>query len=51
MSWAMVITGGVLMLTPMYLNPTMGINGMTLLGIIIAVAGVSKAVTEGKQNV
>lgn len=51
LGWVMLIGGGVLMLTPMYLNPVTGVNGMTLLGIVLAVAGAAKLLTDRKENV
>jgi hypothetical protein len=50
-SWSLIIVGGILTLLPMYVNPTVGINGLTLLGIVVLVAGVSRALTERKDNV
>jgi len=50
-SWLMLLGGGALMLTPMYLNPLAGINGMTLLGIVITMTGFTKLVTDRKDRV
>ena len=50
LGWVMLTGGGVLMLTPMYLNPLTGVNGMTLLGIVLAVAGTAKLLTDREQN-
>lgn len=51
MGWAMFLGGGVLALTPMYLNPLAGINGLTLLGIVLVVTGFTKLATDGRKNV
>jgi hypothetical protein len=47
----MLVGGGILMLAPMYLNPTAGINGLTLIGIVVAITGATKLVTDGRNNV
>ena len=44
LAWLMIIAGGVMVVTPGMLDPLNApINGLTLLGIILAVAGVIRA--------
>lgn len=38
-AWGLLIGGGILVVTPMFLNPVAGVNGMTLVGIVLVVAG------------
>tara|TARA_R110000822_G_scaffold33298_2_gene95100 strand:+ start:304 stop:441 length:138 start_codon:yes stop_codon:yes gene_type:complete len=45
----MLVGGGILMLAPMYLNPTAGINGLTLIGIVVAIAGATKLITDERK--
>ena len=51
MGWVMFLGGGVLALTPMYLDPLAGINGLTLMGIVLVVAGFSKLLTDRSDRV
>lgn len=51
MGWLMFLGGGALMLTPMYLNPLAGINGLTLIGIVLLMTGFTKLVTDGRDRV
>jgi hypothetical protein len=47
MSWALIIAGGVAVLLPGYMDPFAPVNGLTLLGLVLVVWGVSVAVKNG----
>lgn len=49
--WVMFLGGGALMLTPMYLNPVAGINGLTLIGIVLTISGFTKLATDRRDRV
>lgn len=45
MAWCLVIVGGAMALTPGFLDPVnVPVNGLTLLGVLVMVAGVVIAV-------
>jgi len=47
MAWVLVITGGVLALTPGVLDPhNAPVNGLTLLGVLVMLSGVFVAVRQ-----
>lgn len=47
MAWALVIAGGLAVLTPGYLDPYAPVNGLTLLGLSLLATGFWFAVKRG----
>ncbi len=39
MGWALMVTGGLVMVTPGILDPFTPVNGLTLIGFVLVVAG------------
>jgi hypothetical protein len=38
-AWGLVLTGGLMLLTPGYLDPYAPVNGLTLIGLVLVVVG------------